>query len=81
MFSIYKYCKNVIGAQNMRILIYFTSHCLSIYQGVDASKKGSEEKTLYDYDVETGKYQMHILYNLFNSSFIVSYFFQSYSSI
>ena len=39
-----KYCKNVIGAQNM--LIYFRLHYLYICQGVDASKANLPKKAL-----------------------------------
>ena len=40
----FKYCKNVIGAQNM--LIYFRLHYLYICQGVDASKANLSKKAL-----------------------------------
>ena len=39
-----KYCKNVIGAQNM--FIYFRLHYLYICQGVDASKANLLKKAL-----------------------------------
>ena len=42
-----KYCKNVIGAQNM--LTYFRLHYLHICQGVDALKANPLKKALLEF--------------------------------